>query len=72
MPLDRFVLLLVIVVAAAGATIGLGTLLVATTNAPVPGWMVLVPVTLVAFVVWRVIHDRLTNREDNHYDRIEK
>ncbi|MGI1661421.1 hypothetical protein ACRDNQ_04195 [Palleronia sp. KMU-117] len=72
MPLDRFVLLLVIVVAASGATIWLGTLLAVGTNIPGAGWVVLVPVTLVAFIFWRVIYDRLRNREDDHYDGIEK
>jgi membrane protein implicated in regulation of membrane protease activity len=72
MPLDRFVLMIVIVIAAAGATIWLGTLLAASMQISGAGWIVMVPVTLVAYVVWRVISDRLRNSEDDHYDRIEK
>jgi membrane protein implicated in regulation of membrane protease activity len=72
MPLDRLVLLIVIVIAASGATIWLGTLLVAATQMSNAGWLVIVPVTLVAYVLWRVIADRLENKDDDHYDRIEK
>lgn len=72
MPLDRLVLMLVIVVAAAGATIWLGTLLAAATQMSSSGWLVILPVSLVAYVLWRVIADRLGNRDDDHYDRIEK
>jgi len=72
MPLDRLVLMLVIVVAAAGATIWLGTLLAASTQMSSAGWLVIVAVTLLAYVLWRVITDRLGNKDDDHYDRIEK
>lgn len=72
MPLDRLVLMLVIVVASAGATIWLGTLLAASTQMSSAGWLVIVPVTLLAYVLWRVITDRLGNKDDDHYDRIEK
>lgn len=72
MPLDRLVLILVCVVVAAGLTIWLGALLAATVSVPVIGLAVLVPVGLIAFILWRVIAERLTNREDDHYDRIEK
>lgn len=72
MPLDRFVLMIVIVIAAAGATIWLGTLLATSMQMSGAGWIVILPVTLVAYVLWRVISDRLRNSEDDHYDRIEK
>ncbi len=72
MPLDRLVLMIVIVFVAAGATIWLGALLAASLQISGAGWIVMVPVTLVAYVVWRVISDRLRNTEDDHYDRIEK
>lgn len=71
MPLDKFVLILVIVIAAAGGTIWLASLVASAANWPF-GWAVLVPVALVVFVVWRVIAERLGNAEDDHYDRIEK
>jgi len=34
--------------------------------------LLLLPVALVVWLVWRVIADRLANREDDHYDQIEK
>ena len=71
MPLDRFVLLIVIVVAAAGATIWLVGLIAAGLATPI-GWFAAIPAALVAYVAWRVVSDRLKNAEDDHYDRIEK
>ncbi|MEM7488172.1 MAG: hypothetical protein AAF390_03505 [Pseudomonadota bacterium] len=70
MPLDRFVLILVVVVLAAGATIWLGAI-VATAFAVPLGWIALVPAAIAAFVLWRVVADRVTSREDDHYDRME-
>lgn len=71
MPLDRFVLILVIVIAAAGVTVWLGTMIAASTQIPA-GWLSVIPVALIGYVVWRVISDRLNNSDDDHYDRIEK
>lgn len=71
MPLDKFVLILVIVIAAAGATVWIGTLVAASMQMSF-GWLTLIPVVLVATILWRVIAERLSNREDDHYDRIEK
>jgi membrane protein implicated in regulation of membrane protease activity len=71
MPLDKFVLILVAVIAAAGATIWLGTLVVATVEVPL-GWMAVIPTALVAYVVWRVIAERIRNSDDDHYDRMDK
>lgn len=71
MPLDRFVLILVIVIGAAGVTVWLGTMVAAAVELP-GGWLVFLPAALVAYVVWRVIAERLANRDDDHYDRIEK
>ena len=72
MPLDKFVLLLVSVIAAAGVTVWLAGLLVAALEVPVFGWAVFIPAALVGYVVWRVIQERLRNAEDDHYDQIEK
>lgn len=72
MPLDKFVLLLVVVIAAAGITVWLATLAMAALQLGGLGWLVFVPVALVVYVVWRVISERLNNAEDDHYDRIEK
>lgn len=72
MPLDKFVLLLVIVVVAAAITVWVGTLAAASMQVGGLTWLVFIPVSLVAYVVWRVISDRLSNREDDHYDNIKK
>lgn len=71
MPLDKFVLILVAVIAAAGLTVWIGTLVAASLQMPA-GWLVFIPAALIAYVVWRVIADRIGNSEDDHYDRIEK
>ncbi|NRA99265.1 MAG: hypothetical protein HRU32_05490 [Rhodobacteraceae bacterium] len=72
MPLDRFVLILVIVLAAGAVTVWLGWLLMAAVAIPDYGWLIFVPVALVAVVAARVVIDRIRNKDDNHYDRIEK
>ena len=72
MPLDKFVLILVIVIAAAGVTVWLATLAAAALQLGGATWLVFIPAALVAYVVWRVIADRIGNKEDDHYDRIEK
>ena len=71
MPLDRFVLILVIVIAAAGLTVWLGTMIAAAVAFPA-GWLAVIPLALVTYVVWRVIAERIANRDDDHYDGIEK
>lgn len=72
MPLSRLVLILVIVVAAAGATVWLVATVMAT--AVMPGWAALaaIPALLAAYVLWRVIADRLGSAEDARYDRVER
>ena len=72
MPLDRIVLIIVCVVVAAGATIWLGVFLSAAVTLPFPAFLVVLPVGLVVWLLWRVIAERLNNREDDHYDQIEK
>ena len=73
MPLDRFVLLLIIVLAAAGATVWIGAVLLAGWQvSPLAALVVAIPTGLVAYIVARVIAERLGSREDDHYDRIEK
>lgn len=71
MPLDKFVLILVVVIAAAGLTVWLGTLVAAALQFTA-GWLVFIPAALAAYVAYRVIIDRVTNSEDDYYDRIEK
>lgn len=71
MPLDKFVLILVIVVAAAGLTVWLAAMAFAAFEVPGAG-LAFIPALLVGYVVWRVIAERMRNAEDDHYDRIEK
>lgn len=72
MPLDRFVLILVIAMAAAGITVWVGTLVAATVAVPGFGLLLTIPAALLAFIVWRVVAQRLNNSEDDHYDRIDR
>ncbi len=72
MPLDRFVLIIMAVIAAAGATVWIGAAIAAAVEAPLVGWAAIVPAALAGYVIWRVIAERLRNREDDHYDNIEK
>ncbi len=71
MPLDKLVLILVCVIAAAGATIWLGVIFAAAIQLPIIGWLAFPAALLVAYIAWRIIADRLSNKEDDHYDRIE-
>lgn len=71
MPLDRFVLILVVVIGAAALTVWVATMVAAAVQFPL-GWFALVPAMLVAYVAWRVIEERLKSAEDDHYDGIEK
>ena len=68
MPLDRLVLILVIVVAAAGATLWLAGFLMAAVQVPF-AWVAIIPLALAVWIGWRVIADRVTSKEDDHYDR---
>lgn len=72
MPLDKLVLILVCVVIAAGVTVWVGASLAAAIQLPGVGLAALIPAALVGYVVWRVIAERLSNSEDDHYDNIEK
>jgi hypothetical protein len=67
MPFIRLISMLLIVVASAGLTVWLGTLVAGTSAAPWAGWGILVVVTLVAYLAWRFIHDRTAAR--NRPDR---
>ncbi len=72
MPLDKFVLIIVCVIAAAMATVYVAVALVATTQMPSAlGLAVLSLIALCAYVAWRVIAERLSNKDDDHYDRFE-
>ena len=68
MPLDRFVLILVIVIAAAMATVWLGAWVASSVAVPL-GWALIVPLLLAAYVLWSVVSDRV--RTDDPYDRMD-
>lgn len=73
MPLDKLVLILVSVIAAAGATIYVASLLVVGTSLnPMVALGMFIPLALVAYICVRVIADRVKNKEDDHYDSIER
>ena len=70
MPLDRFVLILFVVLVAAGATVWLGAVVAASVAVPF-GAVATIPALLVVYVVWRVVADRIRSAEDDHYDRMD-
>ncbi|MEL6586652.1 MAG: hypothetical protein AAFY65_00930 [Pseudomonadota bacterium] len=67
MPIDRLVLILVIVIATGAATLWLGALVATTFVVPLT-WLALLPLALMVYIGWRVIADRVGNAEDDHYD----
>ncbi|WP_380051897.1 hypothetical protein ACFE33_07740 [Falsihalocynthiibacter sp. SS001] len=71
MPLDKLFLILVIVIAAAAATLYLASIFAVSLEIP-GGFLLLIPTALIAYIVVRVIRERVTNKEDDHYDNIEK
>ena len=72
MPLERLVLILVVVIGGAMLTVWIGALLVASFNVPYAMPILALPALLVGYIIWRVIADRVQNDEDTHYDNIEK
>lgn len=70
MPLDKFVLIVVCVIAGAALTVWLAVLLAAAIEIPF-GWLALIPVALVAYVLVRVIAERVGNAEEDHYDHMD-
>jgi len=71
MKLDKLVLIIVVVLGAMLLSFWLASLLLAALAVPM-AWLAVLPAVLVGYIVWRVVEDRLTNAEDDHYDRIEK
>ena len=73
MPLERLVLIIVIVLAAAGGTVWLGLMFATTMQiSPAVTMLLGVPAILGLYILWRVVAERLQNSEDDHYDKIEK
>ena len=69
MPLDRLVLILVAVGAALFASVWLLGLLAAATQSPL-AWLLMIPVAIAGYIIWRVVADRVTSEEDDHYDKV--
>lgn len=72
MPLDRLVMMLVVVVATAGVTIFMVAFVAAALMSPLLGLPALILISLVGYVIWRVVADRIRSREDDHYDNIDR
>jgi len=70
MPIDKLVLILVCVIGAAMVTVWLSSLLLVAFEIKM-GWLALIPAALVAYVVVRVIGERVGNTEDDHYDKMD-
>lgn len=71
MALDKFVLIVVVVLASVGVTFWLLSVLAAMMHMGL-GAILLIPAAIAGYVAWRVIEERLKNAEDDHYDKIEK
>lgn len=72
MPLDRLVLIIVCVLAAAAITVYVGAALLASTQMPpMIGLAILSVIAMAAYIGWRVIAERVGNKDDDHYDRFE-
>ncbi|MEO1001400.1 MAG: hypothetical protein AAFW69_12490 [Pseudomonadota bacterium] len=64
MPLERLILILVALAAAVWTVL----MLVGVLASGPFGALLLIPLALVAYVVWRVIADRVGNEEDTYYE----
>ena len=71
MPLDRLVLIAVAMLAVAGAIAVLAATLLGALAFWPTGVLMLVPIAFVAYVIWRVVAERVGNPSDRRYDRIE-
>ena len=68
MPIDKLALILTII---AVILWGIG-MLIGIVAAGAVGLLALIPVAIAAYVFGVVISQRLNNREDDHYDKIER
>lgn len=69
MPLDRLVLILVVVIAAAMATVWIGATVMAAAVLPAWAGLALIPAALGLAALARVVLDRLRDPEAARYDR---
>ena len=72
MPTEKYVLILVSVLAAAGVTVGIGIIISRGFDLTTIGWVGLLPIFLGGYVIWRIISERLSNRDDDYYDHFRK
>lgn len=70
MKLDTFVLIVVCCLAGAALTFWAATVILAAFAVPF-GWLALIPSGLVAYILYRVIMERLRSDDDDHYDKME-
>jgi hypothetical protein len=70
MPLEILVLILVVVIGAAGATILLAATVLAALNFPF-AWFGLLPAALAGYLAYRVLAERVGDAEEDHYDRMD-
>ena len=72
MPLERLVLIIVIVLALSAVSVWVAAVLISAWALPWYGSLAILSVTaLVHYIVGRMIGERLTNREDDKYDGID-
>ncbi len=71
-PLEKLILILVVVIGAAAVTVwGATALLAGFGFSPVAGMAMLSALTLGAYIVFRVVSERLNNKDDDYYDGME-
>lgn len=68
MPIDKLALILTVIVVFLW---GIG-MLIGIVAAGAVGLLALIPVAIAAYVFGVVISQRLNNREDDHYDKVER
>ncbi|EKE72703.1 MULTISPECIES: hypothetical protein [Roseobacteraceae] len=71
MKIDKLALILVVVGGAILGTLWLGSMILASLQMPLM-WPVVIVALVVGYIAWRVLEDRLSSAEDDHYDKIEK
>jgi len=71
MKLEKLVLIIVVVLGATMLSGWIASLVLAALAVPM-AWLAVLPAALVGYIAWRVLEERLSNPDDDHYDRIEK
>ena len=72
MTLDRIAFILVAIAAVIIAIVWLVGGVIMIGQDPISAWLILVPLGIISFFIIWLIVERLGNKEDDHYDRIEK